>query len=626
MAKLSSIVSFILWLLCSHAAWATTMNIDERTPTPLNLTPWLIATQEPINQLQELQSLPKQHWHAFTSDDIGKLGKHDFWLTFSLNSNTKSLSRLLALDNPLLDKVTIYHLIDNTLTDTVNIGDSYAYHQRPLLSSTFIYPFKINAHEQHTFYLHIETEGGADIPLHLWSANDLAPIAESKALEHGLQLGILAAIGLCSLFIALTSGSISYSYYSGYALCSALLVATMNGFAFRFLWPNWPNLQQLMVPILLPLIMTFTLLFTEKILQLKYHDRRMLVLCRYSTLYVVLVGLAVPFIDYGTALYIELISAAVLSVGLMLMAIMLALKGQKLAKLYTIGRGCMLVGAWLSGLLYLNVLALNLRPATPVILGLIFEVIFMSLVLAIRYNDERKAKLRIQQEALRQAQKIRSAREEALRVEAQTNERLERMVQERTLELEITLRELNDANHKLIEQSTIDSLTGVKNRSAFNKRLLAESRISRRQDTPLALLMLDIDRFKSINDRFGHLTGDQALMAIAATLQQQLKRPTDLVSRFGGEEFAIILPNTTSEGAIQVAEGMRHAIETTLFEWEGNIIPLTVSIGISVDIISSEQHSIELLEQADKALYEAKNCGRNQVKLYAPDKLNPVGV
>lgn len=208
-------------------------------------------------------------------------------------------------------------------------------------------------------------------------------------------------------------------------------------------------------------------------------------------------------------------------------------------------------------------------------------------------------------------------------MEAETNERLEQMVQERTLELEITLRELHEVNQKLTEQSTIDSLTGVKNRSAFDKRLLAESRISRRQETPIALLMLDIDRFKSINDQFGHLAGDQALKVIATTLQQHLKRPTDLVSRFGGEEFAIILPNTTAEGAIQVAESIRDAVTSIGLAWEGKPIPLTVSIGVSADVISNDQHSTELLEQADKALYQAKNSGRNQVKLYAPAQTEP---
>lgn len=623
MAKIGTLLLFI-WLLLPPPSFAALVHIDDHTPTPLNLIPWLVVTHPSASsQLADIQSLPKEEWHNFTHDDIQKLSLHNFWLSFSLHNDDDTLSRILALNNPLLDNVTIYHLVDDKLINTEYMGDTFPHSNRPLLNNNFLYPFKITPHEQHTFYLHIETEGSAAVSLNLWSTNDLAQITESVAVEHGFQLGVLGAIGIVSLFIALTSGSFSYRYYSGYVLSITLLVATINGFAFRFLWPNWPALQQLMVPILLPLVMAFAAMFTEKILQLKHHNRRMLLICRYSAVFILLVSLLVPFVRYGTVLYLEIISVAILCVILMMLAIVQAINGHKLARLYTIGRVSMLVGAFVSSLLYLGVINLDVKPHTPVMLGLTFEIIFMSLVLAIRYDDERKARLAIQQEALQQAQKIHSAREEALKLEEETSKRLEQMVQERTLELEITLRELHDVNQKLTEQSTIDSLTGVKNRNAFNKRLLVESKISCRQQTPIALLMVDIDKFKSINDHFGHLAGDQALKVIAKTLQQHLKRPTDLVSRFGGEEFAIILPNTMAEGALKVAEGIRAAVTSIDLKWEGMPIPLTISIGVSADIVASGQHSTELLEQADKALYQAKNNGRNQVTLYVPARAEP---
>ena len=110
------------------------------------------------------------------------------------------------------------------------------------------------------------------------------------------------------------------------------------------------------------------------------------------------------------------------------------------------------------------------------------------------------------------------------------------------------------------------------------------------------------------------------MRVIAEELKQKLKRPTDLVSRFGGEEFAIILPNTNQEGALQVAESIRKAIFELPISWGGVTIPLTVSIGVSVEIVSSEQHTTLLLELADKALYRAKNEGRNRVMLYTPEQ------
>ena len=342
----------------------------------------------------------------------------------------------------------------------------------------------------------------------------------------------------------------------------------------------------------------------------------MLKLCRYGISYAVILLFISPFISYELAIVINIISLLANSSLLMFMAIIQGIKGHKLAKLYTLGWSTVLIGSIISGLMYLDLLNLPFQPQIPFMLGLSFEIIFMAAVLAIRYNDERQEKLIIQQKALDQAELIRQNKEQALLAEAKHNEKLELMVQERTLELEVALRELNQANAKLTEQTTIDILTGVKNRNAFDKRLQAEIKISRRQQNPLAILMLDIDRFKSINDSYGHLAGDHALRLIANALSVNLKRPMDLVSRFGGEEFAIILPDTSEAGAITVAEHIRHSVSELNIYWDNQLIKLTISIGISCQIIDKKMDKSALLDQADKALYRAKNEGRNQVQLY----------
>ncbi|MCZ2720570.1 GGDEF domain-containing protein [Marinomonas sp. 15G1-11] len=131
--------------------------------------------------------------------------------------------------------------------------------------------------------------------------------------------------------------------------------------------------------------------------------------------------------------------------------------------------------------------------------------------------------------------------------------------------------------------------------------------------------MVDIDKLEDINDKFGHLTGDYTIKIIAQMLNEYLKRPTDLVSRFGGEEFAIILPSTEAEGALQVAEQIRQAISESKIVHNDNHIPLTISIGVSADIIDSDEHPMLLLEQADKALYQAKRSGRNKACYYTQE-------
>jgi len=599
----------------------TVLAIGSDEESVLELSSWLyFAPANEGEEIEQVRRLSSSQWHRLSPEYNNHIGIDPFWVKFSVyNAEAKEIERILSLANPHLDRIELYHVVQGKMFDRVIMGDSLPFSQRPLINNHFLYPFKLEPEKRHTFYLKIETEGSASLPLSLWSQNAFAKNIEATSLTHGFQLGALTAIGLFSLFIALTSRSFSYSYYSGYVLSVTLLVATLHGFSFRFIWPNWPIFQQFIVPLLIPLTMFFGLLFTEKVLQLKYHNARMLRICRYGTAYAILLTLTTPFLDYALALYTDIISVLFITVLLMGMALIQAFKGHKLAKLYTLAWGGMLFGSFITGLMYLGVIQLPIKPLTPVMLGLTFEILFMAAILAIRYNDERKAKFRIQQEALLQAQRIRQTREEALLIEADSNERLEQMVQGRTLELEIALRELNEANQKLTEQATIDSLTGVRNRAAFDKRLLAEGRLSRRQQTPMALLMLDIDRFKSINDNYGHLAGDQTLRLIAQTLKENLKRPADLVSRFGGEEFAIILPNTAAEGAMLVAELIRKAVAELPISWENKTIPLTISIGVSAEIINTENQPNNILDQADKALYRAKNNGRNCVMLYTPE-------
>jgi len=165
-----------------------------------------------------------------------------------------------------------------------------------------------------------------------------------------------------------------------------------------------------------------------------------------------------------------------------------------------------------------------------------------------------------------------------------------------------------------------DQLTGLSNRRALLE--LGESLFlaSRQRNSPLALLMLDLDHFKSINDRFGHLEGDRALVALAQVLRSEL-RASDVVGRLGGEEFAMILPDTQPEEAAQVAERIVQQLRrTVLWVREGDSAPpraLTASIGLA-NRSAADEHPQQLLERADRALYQAKQAGRDRW-VQAPD-------
>ncbi|MBL8114816.1 MAG: diguanylate cyclase [Acidobacteria bacterium] len=216
-------------------------------------------------------------------------------------------------------------------------------------------------------------------------------------------------------------------------------------------------------------------------------------------------------------------------------------------------------------------------------------------------------------------------RERALRTRAEV---LEATVRERTAELSqkgelLALRteELERANQELARLASHDALTGIANRRTFDQMLEGHCGLSRRSKEPLSLLIVDIDRFKDLNDRLGHLAGDACLRGVAQTLDRSVSRAADLVARYGGEEFAVLLPGTSAEGAALVAEKLRAEVETFgRNEWRGAGAPPTVSIGVAALVPENadgeplaDAGRRDLIARADAALYAAKAAGRNRV-------------
>ena len=167
--------------------------------------------------------------------------------------------------------------------------------------------------------------------------------------------------------------------------------------------------------------------------------------------------------------------------------------------------------------------------------------------------------------------------------------------------------------HKLSEAATHDALTGLPNRRAADDFMAQEALRAQRQGTPLSALMVDIDFFKKVNDQHGHAAGDHVLQTLARLLQERI-RATDLASRWGGEEFLVLLPDTPPTGALKLAEQLRQAVQSTPFVWQQKTVPVTISIGAAT-WSSGPFHANALIAQADAALYDAKRSGRNCVRL-----------
>lgn len=197
-------------------------------------------------------------------------------------------------------------------------------------------------------------------------------------------------------------------------------------------------------------------------------------------------------------------------------------------------------------------------------------------------------------------------------------EDIENEVREQITELGLAMHMENQTlvhrQEELLRRATTDPLTSVGNRAAFDSRLNLEVERAARDKTRLGLIMIDVDHFKKFNDSHGHLAGDRVLQAVARTLDDNVRK-VDYVARFGGEEFVIIAPGTDLDGLALLAERLRAAIATTPLPWEGAILRITASLGVSVldKITDASAAALKLLGEADEMMYAAKAAGRNRV-------------
>ena len=190
---------------------------------------------------------------------------------------------------------------------------------------------------------------------------------------------------------------------------------------------------------------------------------------------------------------------------------------------------------------------------------------------------------------------------------------MQRIIQMRQSLLVLT-RKLDSANQELKRLTSLDGLTGIPNRRHFDEVLDREWRRAMRQGDELAILMCDIDFFKLYNDTFGHQAGDECLCKVAQALTSTMDRGGDLLARYGGEEFVAVLPGTSLSGASHVAAQMRKAVNDLALEHPGSPVGhVTASFGVASAVAMPETNPQDIVGAADRALYKAKNAGRNRV-------------
>ncbi len=551
-----------------------TLNIEELISNPTKLT-WQPSQQEILN-------------FGFTQDT--------YWFqTAFQNGSTEAYERFLLISYSLLNNIELYLYENNLLITKTKMGDHLPFHNRPVNHRQFIVPVKLKPNHHYKVYLRVETDSAMQIPLYLISERSLFESDQAAMISQGLYFGIAFAMIIFNLFLYYSMRDPNYLLYVLSVFCTALVQATLRGYSYQYLWPDSPLFQHYHMPVIVSLAGAFVALFSLYFLDLKSHHRLLHRLVQLQAFILIANAALSPLIGYSISARIGVGVTTLFAVTGFIAGILIWRKGFKPASYFTLAYLALFMGTFLIALSKFGLIPRNFITENAQEFGSALEMLLLSFALAYRITLLRQEKEQAQLDA---------------------THRLEQKVEERTVELRQTMDRLAQANSQLARQNREDGLTRTLNRRYFDESVEKEWQSALRGKTSLALIMCDVDHFKSLNDEHGHLAGDDCLRLIATCIKSAVERKTDSVYRYGGEEFAILLPNVDEEGAMHVAEKIRITIAEQIFHIEEARMPLTVSAGVAVVIPKLSDSHLDLVEFADKALYHAKTEGRNRVELY----------
>ena len=497
---------------------------------------------------------------------------------------------------PPLDSVELFNVGADGVQRQV-AGDTLALHLRSLAYPAPLFSVSLAPGEQRTLYFRVRSAGSLTLDASLWSVANFIEHSLRDAMLEALYFGVLLTLASYNLLLFLTVRERSFLYYVLFAGSFAASMLGFSGFGAQYLWPQGGEWSNRVLPFCLALTNASAVLLTRSFLDTARYTRawdRLLGIDIAAQLAVTLGTLLLPL-----ALMLQALSLSGVANLLLLLVCAIDCVRRRLpaAPLYSAICLLLLGGAVLLALRNYGVLPSNALTANALQFGSMLALLLLSFGLAARLNALKRLKVAAQAMAL-------AIQRHSLQALQEQERMLEQRVAERT-------EALAAANERLRELAMKDPLTGLANRTALRQHLeQAWQRALRRREL-LALILLDLDGFKPVNDSYGHEAGDLLLGQVAARLQESA-RTTDLVARLGGDEFVLVCE---SIGSTQQAEAAAARILDILgepFYLLGEEIHIGASIGIS---FGPGAGSAALLREADRAMYRAKAAGRNRICL-----------
>lgn len=520
--------------------------------------------------------------------------KGAFWFHADLvNRNPDEHHWLLVQEYPLSDRVDVYAFhASGEVVHQVG-GDHVPFGQRALRYRHPNFRIALPYGEPVQLLVRVQSESSMQVPLVLYTQNAFTEVARDAQLGIGIYYGILVALFFYNLVLWLSLRDASYFWYLFHISAFGLVLFTLNGFGFEYLWPDWPWLADRSVPLSICLALIAMLQFARTFLgQARRFPRGNRVSLAFIGFFALL-GLASIWLPYSISTPIASRAVLLGVLWIVIATVVVLRRGYTPAKLFLLAWATFLLGTAIFTLLAFGLLPKTFYTEYGVQIGSALEMLLLSVALGYRYA---------------------ALRNENERIVSQAKTELERQVEQRTGELQHALAQLETAHARLREFSRHDGLTNLYNRTHFHEafeQLLAQARD---RQHPVSLLMIDLDHFKRINDRYGHMAGDECLRWVSRIMAETLRPYGALLARFGGEEFIAALPGLDLEAAREVAEQVRRQLRARPCRSGDDIIPLSASIGVHTADTDARSGIEPAMQVADQALYAAKAHGRDCVR------------
>lgn len=555
---------------------------------------------------------PALQGHAKVDLNLG-YSRSAWWfaLPFSIAANAPA-RWLLEIGYPSLDRVEVYVPQAGGGYSRQVAGDLQPFAERPYPHRNLVFPLALTPGTSQTVYLRVTSAGNLTLPATLWQPEALTRSDQRSYTLLSLYYGMLLALGLYNLLLYLAVRDTTFLVYVAFTLCMAIGQASVNGFGNQFIWPDWPAFGNIALPSGMAATGFFGAIFTRLFLGLRRRATRLdqcILGCAALFAIATFSPLLLPY--QPVAIMVSLF-------GLLFTGVAVYAGVYCLRRGYPGARYFLL--AWTLLLLGVAVLAMRNMgwvPTTTLTLhsmqiGSALELLLLSFALADRINVMRREKDRATKAAL-------EAKHEMVETLRLSEQALEGRVADRTRTLEEVNSRLRDKERELEHLARHDALTGLANRLFLNDRIERAVARARRTGGSVALLMIDLDGFKQVNDAHGHAVGDELLVVIAKRLRECV-RESDTVARLGGDEFVVLLEDTRyPEGTSQIVDKLITAVRAPAMLDAG-----TIEVSASIGIACTPQHTSDaddLLEHADAAMYTAKAAGRNR---WSMAKENPV--